>query len=119
MLCMNLVLAIFTFLCAANTVGFKRLVISGILDQNKSVINTLHVVQVSGEHGRPSNLRSLVSCSPAVWNFLHAEVKDKRCDIFAHTGKTASRKDSDAIISHSNATLEMEPIQSMLSLRHF
>lgn len=77
MLFVDLVLCVIALLGGAETEGFELLVVSGVLDNNQSIIDSLNVVQMSGEGGGPDDLGFLHLASPLLINPLHAEVEQE------------------------------------------
>lgn len=118
MLFVDLVLCVIALLGGAETEGFELLVVSGVLDNDQSIIDSLNVIQMSGEGGGPDDLGFLHLASPLLINPLHAEVEQERCDVLFHARQTASGHDYYTIVLHGNATLEVESVELVLGLFH-
>jgi hypothetical protein len=112
----DLVLCVIALLGGAETEGFELLVVSGVLDNNQSIIDSLNVVQMSGEGGGPDDLGFLHLASPLLINPFHAEVEQERCDVLFHASNTASGNDYYTIVLHGNATLEVESVELVVGL---
>jgi hypothetical protein len=102
----------------AETEGFELLVFSGVLDNDQSIIDSLNVIQMSGEDGGPEDLGFLHLASPLLINPLHTEVEQERCDVLFHARQTASGHDCYTIVLHGNATLEVDSVELVLGLFH-
>jgi hypothetical protein len=114
----DLVLCVIALLGGAETEGFELLVVSGVLDNDQSIIDSLNVVQMSGEGGGPDDLGFLHLASPLLINPFHAEVEQERCDVLFHASNTASGNDYYTIVLHGNATLEVDSVELVLGLFH-
>ena len=111
---MHLVIAASAQLHHVNRHNFERIAVGCVLDQNKLLPSSLHVVKLAGEYrGEASfNLFAHLQGVFAVC-FLHIESQDQSRHSFAHSGVTTSADHSDGVVRHNNSTFDVETIDIM------